>query len=543
MNILLTYIRYDGDVYMDSYEQDHLGLGYIASVLRNSGHNVKIINAHFLGLSIEELIEEIEPLEFDIVGIPVHVETLFDLFRFTEWISKNKNANICIGGHWAGTEPEKLLEILPKVDYVITGEGEYTFLELVEAIEQKKDLHDVLGIAWRKDGSIVLNPRRPLIEDLDKLPYPARDSIEVYNKPYWSYKKRTANMLASRGCYANCSFCSIKSFYNASPGKKIRFRDPIKLVDEIEYLVNNYRVNQIFFSDDNFRAPDKLVPDWSATFARELINRNLGVNFIILSRVNDIDKELYSLLKKAGLVGVAIGVESDVERMLETYRKKTSKEINRQAINILRELKIDPLISFMMFDPYSTLDELKENLDFFRDINYVKYFHYTRPLTLLAGYDLKTYGGTPLTEGVTNDGFTNSSNFAYECNFEDYKVAQVFDLLQQWRPSILKVIMHNPLWLIDIANRLGEQDILYRLHAVSRKVIKFDALVFDKFIEMAERGHSSNDAECQELLRSSAATLDEINQKFVELEEMLSEKREKRSLEGETYNEILLKRG
>lgn len=532
MNIVLAYIRYDGDIYMDSYEQDHLGLGYMASVLRQNGHQVTIYNAHFLGKSLEEFIEELEQLDFDLIGIPLHVETLFDMFRLTEWLSQHKKAKISTGGHWAGTEPEAVMKLLPKVDFAITGEGEYSMAELADALERGSDLSAVRGIAWRKGQEIVVNPRRPLVKDLNSLPFPARDQLEVYKEPQWSFKKRTANVLASRGCYATCSFCSIHSFYQASPGKKVRFRDPVNVVDEMEYLVKNYRVNQIFFGDDNFRAPDKIQSDWSANLARELIRRDLNIKFIILSRVDDIDKELYALLKKAGLVGVAIGIESDVDRMLQTYNKKTSKSKNREALKILRELKIDPLISFMMFDPYTTLEELKENLDFFRDIDYVRYFHYTRPLTLLAGYDLKTYGGTPLTEGVKTDGFAGDGDFAYECNYADDRVAQVFDLLQQWRIHILRVVMNNPLWLIDIANRLGEIDLVYRLHALSRKFIKLDAELFDRFIELAELGYKSDHPECGKVLEAYRLRFEEIGGRFAQMKAELEEKRAARSLEG-----------
>ncbi len=531
MKVLLTYLRYDGDIYMDSYEQDHLGLGYIAAVLRNDGHSVKLINAHFSGMSLEELIETLEPLDFDIIGIPLHVETLYDLYRLTEWLHLNKKkAHIVIGGHWAGTEPEKLFEILPKIDYIITGEGEYIFLDLVKAIENNTDLGSVTGLAWKKEDSIVVNSRRPLIENLDELPYPIRDDLEIYNEPLWDFKKRTANISASRGCYANCSFCSIKSFYNASPGKIIRFRDPIKVVDEIEFLKNTYRVNQIFISDDNFCAPNKVKPGWCEQLANEIINRNLDIKFIFMTRVDDIEMGLFKLLKQAGLIGVAMGIESDVDRVLEDFDKKTSKKKNREALRILRELRIDPLISFIMFDPYTTLDEIRENLKFFKDINYTKYFHYSRPLTLVGGYDLKTYGGTPLTVDIQNDKVNQDGKFAYECDYKDIRVAQVFDLLQQWRVNLLKVVMHNPVWLIDIANRLGEIDIAYRLHGLARKYIKQDENMFYGFVDLAEQGFSSKSKEAQDFLEAGNIKLNEIDDEFtkieMKLESLRSEKRE-----------------
>jgi radical SAM superfamily enzyme YgiQ (UPF0313 family) len=402
-------------------------------------------------------------------------------------------------------------------------------LELANTLSSNANLSVINGLAWKDNGEMIVNPPRRLIEDLNQLPYPARDNIEVYNTSEWDYKKRTANILASRGCYANCSFCSIKSFYNASKGKKIRFRDPKKVVDEIEYLQENYRVNQIFFSDDNFRAPDKINPLWSTNIANEIIKRRMKINFIILSRVDDVELELYSLFKKAGLVGVALGIESDVKRMLDAYNKKTTPEANRKALEILRKLRLDPLISFMMFEPYTKIEELEANLRFFREINYTRYYHYTRPLTLLAGYDLKTYGGTPLTLTVENDGLKQESRYSYECEYKEPAVAEVFDMLQRWRPSILKTVMHNPLWLIDIANRLGEMNIAYRIHALSRKYIKLDALLFDKFVEYAKRGILSHSKDITELIEENKLNLKIIEKELSEIEINLENIRKSKS--------------
>lgn len=527
-NILFVYLRYEGDIYMDSYEQDHLGIQYMASGLRNLGYNVNFINAHFHGYALEEVVEKIEAIDYDLLCIPVHIETLYDLHRLSIWNRKNKKAQLCIGGHWAGTEPDKLLKILPDVDYVLTGEGEKIIIELVKALESNQELATVKGIAWRNQGEIVVNERMPLIADLDELPYPIRDSLEAYKTDVWDFKKRTANVLASRGCYGTCSFCSINSFYKNSPGRKVRYRNPIKVVDEIEYLVNTYRVNQIFFSDDNFVGINKIKPGWVETFANEVIRRELNIRFIFMCRVDDVDLELFRLLKQAGLVGVAMGIESDVNRMLKTYGKGTNKGKNRNALSVLRQLKIDPLISFMMFDPYTTVNELRENLDFFKEIKYSKYYHYTRPLTLLAGYDLKTYGGTELTMDVVEGGFTSESEFSYECIFEDDKTDQVFDLLQRWRPMIMNAVMYNPLWLIDIANRLNQLDLVYKLHALSRKLIKYDEEIFWDFIDLADKGYKSDDPICLERLHTGEEYLNEITKKYKEIEEQLEEIRKKR---------------
>jgi radical SAM superfamily enzyme YgiQ (UPF0313 family) len=388
----------------DAYES--LGIAYIAATLRAAGHEVTLISSALRCLSVRATVRAIRKAGPQAIGISVlevHAKralTLVDALR-----DAGSEAHITLGGHFSTFNHKKLLRRYEGVDSIVRGEGERTFLELVDRLSrseplgctvhkkvqlsctvqvgavQKKvpdykkvQLDGIEGLSFREGGEIQVNPPRALIEDLDALPFPARDFAPLVLRQH-----SALSISASRGCYANCAFCSIRAFYDQAPGPKWRTRSPERVVDEMEDLVNRFGPSlsrgspkkgssTLQFIDDQFVGPGEKGKAWAVQLGEELLRRKLGVPFTCSCRVNDIDPDLFGLLKEAGLTRVFIGIESGTERGLLTFNKRTTIAQNVNALATLDKLGIGYKIGFIFFDPYTTFGEVKQKLRFLSDI-------------------------------------------------------------------------------------------------------------------------------------------------------------------------------
>jgi anaerobic magnesium-protoporphyrin IX monomethyl ester cyclase len=214
MDILLVQCRPKHELNDFRYQSENLALGYLAASLREAQYETGVLDAHLLMLTPEQTVQEILDKRPWMVGISASAQdNITATFEVVGLLRKNGYAgHITIGGHFPTYEHDKILTHVPGIDSVVRGEGEITVVELAEYVKDGKPLDDVKGITFRNCfGEIVVNPDRPLVEDLDTLPLPHRDTIGILLE-----KNRRISMLASRGCYARCSFCSIQSLQLAS---------------------------------------------------------------------------------------------------------------------------------------------------------------------------------------------------------------------------------------------------------------------------------------------------------------------------------------
>ena len=221
----------------------HLGLSYIASLLRRIGHNVRIVDAILYKINTKQLVEIIIKEEPNLIGITVYqgaVKYLFELISMLK-IKKIK-AHITIGGALPTVSAGELLIKLQRIDSAIIGEGEYAICELAECLGSNKDWTSINGLAWRLKNKVVYTHLRPLICDLDLLPFPATDSL---HQMIHNWGMTDVGIISSRGCYGNCTFCHVPNFYKNLPGRLWRARKVKNVVDEIESLINKWPVNRI----------------------------------------------------------------------------------------------------------------------------------------------------------------------------------------------------------------------------------------------------------------------------------------------------------
>lgn len=296
---------------------------------------------------------------------------------------------ICIGGPHPTIFPEEVVSD-PDIDFVVLGEGELSFLELVKSLMTHEDFENVPGIGFSKRGSVVINPPRLPIENLDLLPFPARHLLPMdvhigFNFLY--YGKPATTMIASRGCPFNCSFCqpTLRKIF----GRKSRRRSPENVVDEIEYLIKKYDIKLIIFHDDTFTLNRKWVMD----VCDEIIKRNLKIKWICNSRADTLDERLLKKLKEAGCVELRIGVESGNQWILDNILKKgiTINQV-RDTFKLIRKCGFKRAWAFFMVgSPGETRDMIQDSIRLAREI---KPTHVNISITLpLPGTELWNIAG------------------------------------------------------------------------------------------------------------------------------------------------------
>src|SRR3989338_4483791 len=242
------------NVYQTKQNMPPLGISWLASYLRENGYkDVSIIDSMAGRYTNEEIIELLKQKKPDIIGISFGTQIRFSAFDLARLIKQNfPKVTLVVGGPHPTLTPQDTLENINEIDIVVRGEGEISFLNLVRTLESGGDLAGVKGISFRNQkGDIIHNPPELPIQDLDKLPLPARDLLPMdkYEKTTVLSKKRATNIMSSRGCPYYCAYCSTSEQW----GHRIRHRSPINVVDEIGFLLKTYPfLEGIRFFDDVF---------------------------------------------------------------------------------------------------------------------------------------------------------------------------------------------------------------------------------------------------------------------------------------------------
>ncbi|MFZ0774536.1 MAG: radical SAM protein [Candidatus Sulfotelmatobacter sp.] len=444
---------------IDEERVEYLGLGYVAAYARHAGYQVDILDCKSTGLTHGQAVARILSLTPKLVGITAPFS--FDLTSAVKLAQQLREYGfqgpVVVGGHPATFSYRKLLEQYPVIDVVVRGEGEVTFLEFLRHYESKETWKDVAGIAYRQDGQLVVTAPRPLVADLDSLPYPARDSADSHGSPVAVSMFQAQGVepgtviLSSRGCPFLCTYCSVQAFYRASSGRPWRCRSVRNVVEEIAELVERWGVRSLRFSDDNFIGSCTEGRRRAEQLAIQLIERRWGVNFVIECRTADVDVPLFSLLKRAGLIGVNLGIETGVPRMLKRFNKHATVEDNRNAISILRDLGIDCHPNFILVDPETTVEELRENFTFLKETHL---YLAQNAMQILYNNRLGLFAGTPARDHYVSRGGTSPwkagqlaadeqvihRTLATVLDFEDQdeRVGDVFWVLERVMPELAR---------------------------------------------------------------------------------------------------------
>ena len=369
-----------------------MGLTYLAAVLEKYGYHVEILDAPVLSLSHEQIEEEIKKREPDIVGITATTAMINSALQVAKTAKTVLPESIVVlGGIHVTFSYESTMRENPFVDIVCIGEGEYTLLELVQTLEKEGDLKNVKGIVYRKNGELVKNQPRPLIENLDELPFPARHLLPMHKYKAFGENMILGTILTSRGCPFNCIFCSSSLLF----GKKFRARSPKNVVDEVEQFQEAYKTRYVEFVDDTFTFDRKRAE----AICKEIIDRKLDTRWVCSCRVDLIDKELMQTLKKAGCVMIYFGVESGVQRIINLMRKGIKLEQAERVMKWAREVGIETVASFVFGIPGETWEDAMQTIKFAKKLNpdYVQ-FSIATPFPGTELYQIAKREGLLLTE-------------------------------------------------------------------------------------------------------------------------------------------------
>ena len=333
----------------------------VAAVLKKAGHYVRFFNGAFL--TNEQILAELEQFQPYFIGI---YATTFGWNKAKKTAADLKGifsgrCFICAGGPYPIAVQERCLdEAGTDIDAVVTGEGEFTVLEIVDRLQTGRSLEGVLGAVYREGDRIIVNSPRPLISDLDSLPPPARELLEDANRyipPPGTYRKKpVAVMITSRGCNRHCIYC-----FQLDKSRKsgIRYRSVENVMREIELCIRQ-GYKEIKFLDDTFAADY----DRAMQIALEIRRRRLSITWFASACVNQVDRPLLQAFKDAGCWAVLFGAESGVQKNLNTIRKGTTLEQIQKAVRTAQDVGLNVSTPFLFGIPGETFEEGLRTIDF-----------------------------------------------------------------------------------------------------------------------------------------------------------------------------------
>ncbi len=384
---------------LENYVSEHhdicLGLGYIHSVACKNGHKGIIINCSLNNYSSGEAADMIIKFNPLIVGIscnffsslPGTVE-LVDNLR-----SKKYLGHISVGGHGAFSCRHKLIEILD-IDSICLGDGEVSFSTLITQIKNGIFINSIEGFLFKtKINNIIDLYQNIQLPELNNITYPTRPGEKGYHVNMNASSKLDRfkfDISTTRGCTYNCSYCDICHFYS----KTRRTRDVLDVVNEIEYLYRLFEISSFSFSDDNFLGGINLGKKRAIEFEKSVSKLSFKISFHMEARVTDVISEIMLPLKLAGLTGVNLGVESGSQATLDRWRKGITVEQSKRAISYVMSLGLMFNVNFILYDMYTTIEELYENYVFLKESGaYLNSEHYIslydNCLGVISGTDME----------------------------------------------------------------------------------------------------------------------------------------------------------
>jgi len=391
MRVLL--ISYDNESLVQWFPQAN---AYLAGTLLKYGHDVEIYSQDIHHYPDEHLTEYLNENKFDMVGLSFiggYYEYAKAL-KISEAINNSTQRPFyVIGGFGPTPDPDYFLK-KTGAEVVVMGEGEVTLIELINHIEEDKELDDVLGIAFTKDGKTIINPARPLIEDVDSIPMPA---YHLFNIEHYRLS-RQANIgktdfampiLSGRGCTFTCNFC-----YRMDKG--FRGRSNESILEEIRYLQENYRINYIAFSDELLMSSIERT----MSLSQAIIDSGLKFKWYCNGRLNYAKPKVLKLMKEAGCVFINYGIESFDNEMLKVMHKVlTTKQIEVGIQNTL-DVGISPGFNIIFGNIGETREVLMKGVDFLLKYDDGSQMRTIRPVTPYPGSPLYDYA---IQEGLLKD--------------------------------------------------------------------------------------------------------------------------------------------
>jgi len=358
-------------------------LAYVASIIRQAGHDVILLDAKTLGLSKEGALRILRDFRPDLLGFRAETYYFHDALEWMRYLKSNLNIPVLAGGLNLSLFPRETLSH-SEIDYAIIGEASESLPKLMKILEEGLDIGDEPGIAYKKDREIIINPPSGKAFEFDSFPFPARDLLP--NEKYSSFLSKRKNftiMVTSRGCPYKCNFCAIHKAVDYQE------RSAISVVDEINQCYVRYGIREIDFFDGTFFINKKRFFEISSMLKRE----NVKIEWTCRSRVDVIDNEILKEASSVGCRQIFLGIESGNNDTLDRIRKGINIEQVRQAVELCRKYKVMTMGFFMIGNPGETRESVEETIRFAKELR-VDFAQFCRTIAK---------PGTNLEEGLRQD--------------------------------------------------------------------------------------------------------------------------------------------
>ncbi len=368
-----------------------LGLAYLAATAEQDGHSVKIIDCS-IGEHGKQLIEEVGRFNPQVVGVTATTPTFRNASAIARALRKvvPEAVFICGGAHVTVSPEESLID--GAFDFLVLGEGEETFRELVSYLGYKSDIQidDIKGIAFKRNGRKVITEKRPRIDNLDALPFPARHlfpSFKEYRPTPASYRYLPlAIVMTSRGCPSRCTFCDRGVF-----GETFRQRSIPHVMAEIEEVTSKYGAKEIRFFDDTFT----VTPSFVTALCREMSKRKPVIPWTCLTKVSSVTYEMLTMMRDAGCWQVLFGLESGDEYVLSQLSKGNTVEQNRRAVNWAKRAGLSVRADFLAGSPWETKKSFHKTIEFAKSLS-LDFAHFNK---------FVPYPGTAIYKDLISKGY------------------------------------------------------------------------------------------------------------------------------------------
>lgn len=362
-----------------------LGILYISAYLsqRNTENDVYDTTFH----DREEFEKFLLREKHDVIGIYVNLVTKLSVLRIIRFIRSQKelkHVKIVLGGPDVTYNKENYLKT--NVDFVVSGEGEETFYELTGLLKNNKPVSDCRGISYMENGIVKINPEREKIRDIDELPFPARDKVDIfkYVKLFKNQHKHSSlSVSTQRGCPYTCKWCSTAVY-----GQSYRRRSPFLVVTELKFLQEKYNVERIWFVDDVFTVSHK----WINEFHDEIKKQKVAIGFECITRADRLNVEIIKILKECGCFRIWIGAESGSQRIIDAMHRRVDVKQVEQMIIAARENGIEAGTFIMLGYPGETEKDIMETVRYLKSASPTTF-------TITIAYPIK---GTSLYKEVEN---------------------------------------------------------------------------------------------------------------------------------------------
>lgn len=343
-----------------------LGILYLATTIRERNIDVSVLDQPAKAFTVEETVKWIEKEDPDVLGFSTFAGSGRTATLICNEVKrKNPYITTVLGGYYATFNAERILRRYPFVDIIVRGEGERTVVDLVDCLKKRGKLKNVLGIAFRDGRRVVSTSDRPLIKDLDSIPFPDRSLLDVeYHSTIAGARiaaKKFTSIISSRGCIHRCRFCSCQKF-----ARNIwRPRSVENTMNELHYLASE-GYKQFIFIDDCFTLNQKRV----IKLCRRMRKEKVDIEWICEGRVDNGSYEMFHEIARSGCKVVFFGIESASQRTLDYYMKRITPMQSKKAVELARKAGIDVIVgSFIVGAPDETRAEIRNTIEFAKQIS------------------------------------------------------------------------------------------------------------------------------------------------------------------------------